>query len=115
MEILWNIKWQLIASIEFFVILFLLIKIKRSNVPIGMDQLKKYKKSEFDMDHVMQDLHLSNQLYKSLSKKYHPDRFIGSIKIELAEEIFKLIQQNKSNYNGLLAIQKRAELELKKD
>ncbi len=115
METLWNIKWQLIAIIEFLFIVTLIINIKRGEASVGMNQLKKYKKSDLDMDHVMQDLHLSNELYKSLSKKYHPDRFIGSVKIELAEEIFKLIQQNKSSYNGLLAIQKRAELELKKD
>jgi hypothetical protein len=115
METLWNIKWQLIASAEFLVILALFIKLKRSNVPTEMSQLKRYKKSDLSMDNVMQDLHLSGQLYKTLSRKYHPDKFIGTMNIQLADEIFKLIQQNKGNYNELLAIEKRAELELKLD
>lgn len=115
METIWNIKWQLIASAEFMVILALFIKIKRGIFPNEMSQIKRYKKTDLDMANVMQDLHLSRQLYKTLSRKYHPDKFIGTMKVELAEELFKLIQQNKSNYNGLLAIEKRAELELKID
>ena len=40
------------------------------------------------MNNLMDSMHKSRNLYKELSKKCHPDRFINNPKQKIAEEIF---------------------------
>lgn len=114
METILNVKWQILSISEFVIILFLFWKrkIKKEETQESIE-LKKYKKSKMDMSYLMKDLHLSKSLYKELSRKYHPDKFIGSPSMERAQEIFQTIQQNKTNYKKLNEIKESAELELK--
>lgn len=114
METILNAKWQIISISEFVIILFLFwkLKIKKEETTESIE-LKKYKRSNLDMKDLMKDIHLSKNLYKELSRQYHPDKFIGSPFMERAQEIFQAIQQNKTNYNKLTEIKESAELELK--
>ena len=41
------------------------------------------------MNNLMDSIHNSRNLYKELSKKCHPDRFINDPKQKIAEEIFQ--------------------------
>jgi hypothetical protein len=108
-------KWQIIALTEFLVIAFLIviqIRRKKQLQPEEIEILQS-KKSDINMDDLMQNMHLSNALYKELSRKCHPDRFAGTILEPLAQELFQLVQQSKSNYNELVLLKEKAIIELK--
>ncbi len=63
--------------------------------------LKKYQKASIDFDGLIKSTHASKGLYKELSRKYHPDKFIGTDKHKQAEELFKEIESNRNNANKL--------------
>jgi hypothetical protein len=50
--------------------------------------LKNSKNNKIDMNNLMDSMHKSRNLYKELSKKCHPVRFINNPKQKIAEEIF---------------------------
>lgn len=52
------------------------------------------------------------QLFNQLKIRCHPDRFIGTNKQEIAEEIFKLVLENSTDYARLQQLKKRIENEL---
>lgn len=62
-----------------------------------------------DMDNLMNSINKAESLFKLLSKKYHPDRFINSDNHPLAEQLFQQITENKRNYQQLVRLQKQAE------
>ena len=70
--------------------------------------MKNAKKSEIDMDNLMNSINGSKDLYKQLSRKCHPDRFINSEKQKIAEVIFQDISKHKRAYNKLLLLKKQA-------
>ena len=74
--------------------------------------LFKSKDNDIDMMGVMNDINGSRELYKTLSRKYHPDRFMDPAKKEIASELMKDITKYKRNYNKLTQLQKQAENEL---
>jgi hypothetical protein len=100
--------WQGLALFEFLLIVFLLVKHRKKRENTLEKNFKKFKKNEVDMDALMKDMHHSKDLYKELSRKYHPDRFVGSILESESEELFKLIQENKTNFNKLEEIKIQA-------
>jgi len=108
-------KWQIIALIEFLLITFLIIKLKRRTNQLQPDEIEilQSKKSDINMEDLMQNMHLSSALYKELSRKCHPDRFAGNILEPLAQELFQSVQQSKSNYHELVLLKKKAIAELK--
>ena len=53
-----------------------------------------------------------DKAYKTLAKKYHPDRFIDESQKAKADLIFQQITQYKRDYNKLLELEKIAEQEL---
>ena len=113
METLNHYKWIILSGLELLVILYLsfrLRKSKRSN-PEEIE-IKKSKGSSIDMDEMMKNIHLSNELYKKLSRVCHPDRFAGTPLTELANEIFQEVQQSSKNYAQLLLLQDRITNEL---
>jgi len=112
-NIIISYAWQGIALVEFLVICFLLFKNRRKQKDVLKDALNKNKKNKIDMDSLMVDMHHSQELYKKLSRKFHPDRFIGTSLMDEAEQIFKKIQENRTNYASLLEIQIEAEQTLK--
>ncbi len=52
------------------------------------------------------------QLFNQLKVRCHPDRFIGTDKLELAEELFKQVQANSTDYTKLLALKEQIDKEL---
>lgn len=115
MENLIHYKWHILSALEFVIIIFLSLKLKgtKKNVDPIEIQLRKEKNNEVDMGNLMKDLHLSKDLYRELSRKYHPDRFAGTSIEDKANELFQLIHENKNNYHMLLALKDRASNELK--
>jgi len=106
-----------IAIIELIVIIFLLYKLKSKKKinelsDFEAKNIKNSKKNAIDMDNLMNSIHNSRTLYKELSKKCHPDRFINDIKQKNAEEIFQEITKNERNYEKLSSLKLRAENEL---
>ena len=66
-------KWLILASIEFLLIILLLIKLRKKR---GVDNLEneilKSKGSSINMADVMNDINLAPSLYKKLSRVCHP-------------------------------------------
>lgn len=109
--------WFWIAVIELAIILLLVIK-KRKKRRIIFDNstentLNISKSSNVDMDDLMNNINKSKDLYKKLSTKCHPDRFIDEELNKKADSIFQEITKNQRNYNQLLAIKELAQKELK--
>lgn len=106
-----------IALIELTVIIFLLYKLKSKKgiyelTDLETKNIKGSKNNTIDMDNLMNSIHNSRTLYKELSKKCHPDRFINDSKQKKAEEIFQEITKNERNYEKLSSLKLRAENEL---
>jgi len=74
--------------------------------------IKKSKKTDIDMDNLMNSINGSRDLYKTLNKKCHPDRFVNSDKQELVVKIFQEISRNKRDFEKLNKLKLRAEKEL---
>lgn len=105
------------ALIELIVIIFLLYKLKSKKeinelTNLETKNIKDSKKNTIDMDNLMNSIHNSRTLYKELSKKCHPDRFINDSKQKNAEEIFQEITKNERNYEKLSSLKLRAKNEL---
>jgi hypothetical protein len=98
--------WFWIALIELIIILYFILQ-KRKKVELSdpIDKIKGAKKNKVDMDDLMMSITNSRELYKKLSKKYHPDRFINTRDFEVAQEIFKDISMHKRNYTELKKIE----------
>ena len=103
-------KWLILASIEFILIILLLIKLRKRR---GVDNLEKEilksKGSSINMADVMNDINLAPSLYKKLSRVCHPDRFAGSEFETIANEIFQEVQQAEKNYAALCVLKKQIE------
>lgn len=110
--------WLWLSIIEFLVIIFLIYKIKSKKelailTDLDIESIKKAKGNKIDMDSLMDNIHNSRNLYKELSRKCHPERFVNDDRQVLAEEIFKEISENERNHEKLSFLKLRAEKELK--
>jgi hypothetical protein len=77
--------WFWIALIEFAIIVFLVFRLrkKREKLTFGdlsKDRIRNAKKSDVDMENLMNSINGSKELYKQLSRTCHPDRFINNSK-----------------------------------
>ena len=54
----------------------------------------------------------SKELYKELSKKCHPDRFVNTHLQEVADKLFQEITANQRNHKRLTELKKQAQNEL---
>lgn len=118
-----NQVWMYVATVEFFVIVaivyFIIYKYKRGDLILAESETSKLKrelkKSDLNMHDVMNDINASRTLYKSLSRKCHPDRFVNTEKHAYAELLFQDISKNKRNYKALEGLRDEAEkvLEIK--
>lgn len=109
--------WFWVAIIEFVIIIFLFLKLmkKGNDLKFGdlsKDKIRNAKKSDVDMDNLMNSINGSKDLYKELSRTCHPDRFINSDKQKFAEEIFQEISKNKRDFKKLTELKERAITEL---
>lgn len=116
-ESLLDSTWFWISIVEFLVIIFLVIRLKRkysdltfSDLP--KDKIKNAKSTAIDMDNLMNSINGSKDLYKELSKVCHPDKFVNTEKQKIAEEIFQEISKDRRNFEKLLAHKERAKKEL---
>lgn len=67
---------------------------------------------QLDFENVFNSIGLAGNLYDQLKKRIHPDKEIDDQKKELATELAQLISENRRDYNKLVALKKRAEIEL---
>ena len=109
--------WFWISLIELLMIIFLLYKLySKNNVAELSDletkNLKNSKNNNIDMDNLMNSIHNSRNLYKELTKKCHPDRFVNDPKLKISEEIFQEISENERNFDKLTLLKSRAINEL---
>lgn len=65
-----------------------------------------------DFTNVVSSSLLAKRLYDELKVKAHPDRFQNPEMIAKATELFKLINQNKGNYEKLCMLKERVHNEL---
>lgn len=112
-----NSVWFWIAIIELLIIILLIYKLKSKKKVHELSDLEtkniiNSKKNNIDMDNLMNSIHNSRTLYKELSKKCHPDRFINDPKQKIAEEIFQEITKNERNFEKLNSLKIRATNEL---
>jgi len=109
--------WFWLSLIELLIIIVLLFKIKRGKenltfADLNKENLKKSKEATIDFGNVMNSINGSGELYKELSRKCHPDRFVDSPLQKIAEEIFQEISRNKRDFEKLSALKERAINEL---
>jgi hypothetical protein len=109
--------WMLVAIFEFLIILWLLSKLKKRNSGLDFQNvskadLKDLKNQSIDMDNLMNSINKSKELYKELSKKCHPDRFVNTDLQEVADKLFQEITLNQRNYNRLIELKEEAKQKL---
>lgn len=109
--------WFWLSIVEFTVIIFLLIRLRKKKTELAFsdlpkDKMKNAKSSAIDMDNLMNSINGSRDLYKELSKACHPDKFVNTEKQKIAEDIFQDISKDKRNFEKLLALKERAKNEL---
>jgi hypothetical protein len=109
--------WFWVAAAEFLLIIsLLLLLVKKNNPKSDFGGLKKSDlRTEEDasgIDNLLNSITKSSMLYKELSRKCHPDKFINTPLQETAQELFKVISRNKRNYEKLITLKKRSIEEL---
>lgn len=108
--------WFWIAVIQFVLIAWLLAKLhKQKRTKLELFDVKKSdlkKSGNVNMDNLMNSIHYSRELYKELSRKCHPDRFVNTSEQEIAEELFQRISRNKRNYEQLMLLKEEAKNKL---
>ena len=72
----------------------------------------KAKSGDVDMGNLFDSINGSRDLYKKLSRKCHPDRFVGSDKQSIAEKLMQEVTKNKRNFNKLTELEKQIQNEL---
>jgi hypothetical protein len=109
--------WPIIAVSEFIIIFYLLYKrinTKKNETKLNPDtsNIESYKSVDINMDNIIRSINDSKKLYKDLSKRCHPDRYVNTDLYNVAEEIFQEISRNKRNYEKLKELQQKAINEL---
>lgn len=109
--------WFWIAFGEFLIIIILITKIKwlkskTENSNISKKKIKKFQKTDIDMENLMYSINSSQSLFKELSKKCHPDKFTNDSQRQIAEKLYQEITSNRRNYQKLMELKQRAMDEL---
>ena len=109
--------WFWFSIIELLLIVYLIYRLKSKKVvseltDLEMQNIQNSKNNTIDMNSLMNNIHNARGLYKELSRKCHPDRFIGDPKHQIAEVIFQEISDNERNYERLNQLKTRAINEL---
>lgn len=60
------------------------------------------------MENLMDSINGARTLYKELSRKCHPDRFVNTPKEKIAQEIFQEITKNQRNFEKLKLLKEKA-------
>lgn len=108
--------WFIISMIQVLIIIVLLYKnqklIKTNLKDDKFSELKNAKKADINMGSLMENINLSKDLYKKLSRSCHPDRFQDEQIKNKADKIFQEISKNQRNYQKLVELKSKAEQEL---
>lgn len=109
--------WIIISCLELLIILFLLLRIKKSKKnAIPKTQKQQIISENVDFENIFNSAFHANELYDRLKIKCHPDRFPIDSELNIkANEIFQEITKNKNNYKELKRLQQKAinELDIK--
>lgn len=100
-----------IALVE-FVIIVLMVRRRMDSDPDAQKR-KRIKnealKGDIDFDNIITSSFKSEELYKKLVRKYHPDRFVEDAeKVAIADNLAARITQHKHDYKALLELEKEA-------
>jgi hypothetical protein len=114
---LMNSVFMWIAIFELVLILLLVFKLKSKKNKLALSELerdtvKSAKSTKIDMDGLMNSINSSRGLYKELSRKCHPDKFMNDPKQKKAEEIFQEISRHERNFEKLNLLKTKAINEL---
>lgn len=109
--------WFWLFFIQLLIILVLVHfllqkKINEDFAQISKDKVKAFRETEVDLDNVVNSINEAETLYKELSRKYHPDRFLGDSRHEIAESLFQQISAKKRNFSALQKLKAEAEKKL---
>jgi hypothetical protein len=111
--------WVLIISLALVLLTVLglyLFHIRNKNRnkldPNLSDTIKEAKNNSIDMGNIIISINNAPELYKKLSKMYHPDKYAGTDYEGIANNIFQAINAKRRDYNSLLKIQQLAEEKL---
>lgn len=107
--------WFWIALIEFALLLifiYLTFK-KKKNAMFDETILNESKKSDVDIENVINSMYQSKALYNTLKVRCHPDRFTDPDLNKIADNLFQEITKNKTNYKKLQELKIRAIEQLK--
>jgi len=110
-----NPIWFWISILQFTIIIRLIILRNKKTDLLTNDELnglKESKNNSIDMSGLMNNINYSRDLYKELSKKCHPDKFLDKEVKDQADLIFQEISKHKRNYKQLLILKQRAQNEL---
>ncbi|MCQ2296313.1 MAG: hypothetical protein MJZ45_02805 [Bacteroidales bacterium] len=103
--------WMIIAFIEFFLIIFLLINQKRGkeNDAKKLAKQRVLNEGEIDFKNAITSSFHAQELYKTLITKCHPDRFAPDVhKMEIANEISTQITEHQNSYKELVLLKEKA-------
>ena len=105
--------WFWIALCEFAFIIYLIIRLKSKKSKLafsdlGKESVKNAKTQSIDMENLMDSINGARTLYKELSRKCHPDRFVNTPKEKIAQEIFQEITKNQRNFEKLTLLKEKA-------
>ena len=106
--------WFWVSLVELLLIIYLFFKLKRKRSVLDFSDLTKanLKTDSVNMTDLMDNINKSKDLYKVLSRKCHPDKFIDSNYHSIADDIFQEITINKRNFKKLDELKERAIKEL---
>jgi hypothetical protein len=76
------------------------------------DTITNFKNNSVDMKNIVISINNAPELYKNLTKMYHPDKYVGTEYEETANEIFQTINSKRRDFNALCEIKKLAEEKL---
>ncbi len=107
------IYWLIICIVALLVIVAIMfIWITRQKNFAKMNS-NKAETEQPDMSILLNGMFKAQPLYDKLKKVVHPDRFAGDVeKVDIANDIFQRISQNRTKYEVLLELQKEAEEKL---
>jgi len=77
-------------------------------------KVKPHKEEDQHVDYssLFASMSQGQKLFNQLKVQCHPDRFVGTDKQALAEELFKQVQENSTDLEKLLALKERILTEL---
>jgi hypothetical protein len=116
--------WLSVATVELILIVLLLYKARpkktkivttpepQQNQLVDNNLFQACKETKIDMGNVIDSINKSRDLYKILSAKCHPDRFIDKELNRKADIIFQDITRNQRNYKNLLQLKEIAQTQL---